>query len=39
MRDFYFRPKFILKQVKNLRFDNINMYISGAYALFKSKFE
>ena len=39
MRDFYFRPKFIIKQIKNLRSDNINMYLSGAYALFKSRFE
>ena len=39
MRDFYFRPKFIIKQIKNLRSDNINMYLSGSYALFKSRFE
>lgn len=39
MRDFYWRPKFIFGQLKNLRFNNINMYFSGAYALAKSKFE
>ena len=38
MREFYLRPKFILRQLIGLRsFDNIKMYSQGAYALLKSK--
>jgi len=38
MRDFYFRPKFILRQLKFLKTpDRIKAYFNGGYALFKSK--
>ncbi len=34
MREFYFRSKFILNQIKNLRsLDNLKMYVRGAYGL------
>ncbi|MCD4666611.1 B12-binding domain-containing radical SAM protein [archaeon] len=36
MREFYYRPKFILKQLLNLRIDNFQMYLNGAWALFKN---
>lgn len=38
MREFYLRPKFILRQLIGLRsLDNIKIYSQGAYALVKSK--
>lgn len=40
LRQFYFRPKVILRMVKQLRSkDMLKMYFSGAYALAKSKFK
>jgi len=39
MREFYLRPCFIIKQLKNLKsWNNIKTYSQGAYALIKSKF-
>lgn len=39
MREFYFRPKFILKQITNLTSLHLfNIYLKGAYALFRSYF-
>jgi len=36
MRSFYFRPKFILRQIKNINHKNIKLYLNGFYALLKS---
>jgi len=40
MREFYVRPKFILKQLLYIRsFHRLRTFINGAYALFLSKFK
>lgn len=39
MREFYLRPRFIMKQFKNLNsWNNIKIYLQGSYALIKSIF-